>query len=239
VKKELPNAHAGSYKAWAREIFEWFVLRMMRRDFAGVVLWGPRYAVPQDVPVLFVANHVSWWDGFFLWRLQRMLYPERPIYSVMLAREFSRTFWFKWVGILPIEQGRTASLRALLQRLAQLVRETSKDSFICSFFPQGVIKPSFARPLSFAEGLRGVAQAMAPVTIIPLGIHIEPLCDRRPHAFVTMGSPINHEKGRLDVGSIECLVTSVLDALLKDLSLRGEQILDRDNQGGQEYVSLV
>jgi 1-acyl-sn-glycerol-3-phosphate acyltransferase len=212
---------------------------MMRRDFADVLMWGQSPNLAQGLPILFVANHLSWWDGFFLWRIQRKIAPGAPVYTVMLAREFHQTFWFKWVGMLPITPGSTASLRALLKRLHSFCKNPQRSPVFCSFFPQGVIKPSFARPLGFADGLGSIAQAMAPVNVVPIGIHVEPLCARHPKAFLAVGESFVHESGRLNVEEVEQSLTKTLDDLLFRLAKHGEKILENGLEEGVTYVSVI
>src|SRR5947208_2199405 len=43
-----------------------------------------------DVPLLLVANHTSWWDGFVLRELQRRLRPDAPLYTLMSSAELAR-----------------------------------------------------------------------------------------------------------------------------------------------------
>jgi len=211
----------------------------MRRDFADVLMWGRWPTITPDLPILLIANHLSWWDGFFLWRIQRKIAPQAPVYTVMLAREFHQTFWFKWVGMLPITPGSTASLRALLKRLTSFCQKPQRPAVVCSFFPQGVIKPSFARPLGFADGLASIAQAMAPVNVVPIGIHVEPLCAREPKAFLAVGESFVHQAGRLNVKQVEQSLTATLDDLLSRLAKHGEKIVEEGLREGETYVSLV
>ena len=238
MSKPIPDARIGKYMPWARAVFDWFIFRTMRRDFSALHLLGTLPKVPEGTRIIFVANHTSWWDGFFLFRIHRLLAPKQQLYSVMLAREFYQTFWFRVIGMLPITPGSTSSIRQLLRRLVRLKNSLETSGFLCSFFPQGEIKPSFTRPLGFSDGLRGVAGAMAPVVLLPIGIHIEPMCERRPQAFLTLGKPIEHISGQLDVGRVEAELTQVLDALLNQLKAKGEHIFLAQSGEAMTHVSL-
>ena len=239
AERSLPDARVGSHVRLARDLFDWFVLQRMRRHFHRVLAFKPLPDVRDRARIIFVANHVSWWDGLFLARVQRLLAPGHSLYSVMLAREFDQTFWFKWVGVLPMTPGSPSSVRYLLERLKWMSRGPKPQKFICSFFPQGEIKPSFARPLGFAPGLRAVAQAMAPVTLVPVAIHIEPLNEPRPHAFIAFGAPIDHDGERLDVAKVEEGLTGVVDQLLNLLSERGERLFSDQHKEAIPHVSLL
>lgn len=200
---------------------------MARRDFSAIRVIGQLQMPVSAQRFLFVANHVSWWDGLLLLLLQRFTLPEVPLYTVMLAREFHQTFWFRLIGCLPITPGNIASIRHLLKKLKLLKDEQHKSArFVCSFFPQGEIKPSFVRPLGFKEGLGSVANALEPVTIIPIGIHIEPMVQRKPEAFLVIGEPLEHATGKIAVKAVEEAVASTLDQLFAALSVHGEHLFE-------------
>ena len=203
---------------------------MARQDFAAVRIVGSMPVLPRGGRAIFVANHCGWWDGLLLLLLQRRLLPGIPVYSVMLAREFYSTFWFRLIGCLPITQGSTASIRQLLKRLTRLKQEQAESGYICSYFPQGEIRPSFVRPLGFTNGLRAVAAAMSPVTIIPIGIHYEPMVDRKPQAIISIGQALDQRSGDLDVGGVESAVTKSLDLIFAELTKHGEHLF-REGRG--------
>lgn len=210
---------------------------MARRDFSAIRVIGAWQLAASSQRLLFVANHVSWWDGLLLLLLQRFIAPQTPLYTVMLAREFYQTFWFRLIGCLPITPGNISSIRHLLKKLKLLSHDAKAPRFVCSFFPQGEIKPSFARPLGFKEGVSGVAAALSPVTIIPIGIHIEPMVRRKPEAFLLVGEPIEHPVGKVNCASVEAAVAAVLDRLYASLSLHGEHLFEEPNR--LQHVDLL
>jgi 1-acyl-sn-glycerol-3-phosphate acyltransferase len=231
------DARVAKSYGWARAIFDWFLRRMARADFHAVRVIGQCPTIPPGDRAIFVANHCGWWDGLLLLLLQRRFLPSLPVYSVMLAREFSATFWFKLIGCMPITPGSTGSIRQLLRRLAALNHELAKSGYICSYFPQGEIRPSFLRPLNFTSGLRAVANAMAPVTLIPVAFHYEPMTQRKPEALIAFGTPIKHTSGPLDVARVETAVTSALDGIQSELMSHGEHLFCEGR--GPAYVNLV
>ena len=203
---------------------------MARSDFSAIRVIGSCHLPPKAQPVLLVANHVSWWDGMLLLLLQRLILPAVPLYTVMLAREFYQTFWFRWIGCLPITPGDISSVRHLLKKLKFLRAEQPPASMVCCIFPQGEIKPSFLQPLGFKPGVASVAAALAPVTIIPIGIHIEPMTRRKPEALLVLAYPIEHSQGALGVAVCEAGVASALDRLFAAFKLYGEHVFDEPNR---------
>ena len=155
----------------------------------------------------------------------------------MLAREFGATFWFRLIGCIPITPGNIGSIKQLILRLTKLNHEESATGYICSYFPQGEIKPSFVRPLNFTSGLRAVANAMAPVTLIPVAFHYEAMTQRKPEALIAFGTPIEHRDGQFDLAAVESAVSATLDGVQTELRTHGEHLFSEGR--GPAYVNLV
>ena len=179
------------------------------------------------MPVLLVANHVSWWDGFLLRAVQRRLRPRGVLFTVMSARELARFPFFALLGVVGVDRGSVASIRGMLRALmAQRGRHAS--TLVVSYLPQGRVSPSSLRPLGFQRGVGLVAASLAPIAIVPVALHIEPLTTPSPHAFVLIGAPKVVAAGEApDVRDVERSVVSLLDALRAFLDDAGEDAVHR------------
>lgn len=175
--------------------------------------------LPRDVPLLLAANHVSWWDPFTLREVQRALRPSAPFHTVMLQAELASRPFFRRMGVVGLDPASPASLRACIRQLRRLLDER-RDASVC-YFPQGRIWPSFRRPLGFRPGLGLVARELAPLLILPMGLHVEPLNSTRSTVFVSAGAPVPVD-GRLDLAGVETAVEREVDAILGFLSRHGE-----------------
>jgi 1-acyl-sn-glycerol-3-phosphate acyltransferase len=178
--------------------------------------------VPRDVPLLLVANHVSWWDGFLLRAVQKRLRPRGRLFTVMSARELARFPFFGLLGVVGVDRGSVASIRGMLRAL--IAHRRRHDSMlVVSYLPQGRVWPSSRRPLGFQRGVGLVAARLAPIAIVPVALHIEPLTTPAPHAFVLIGAPTIVRAGEApDVGGVERSVATLLDALRAFLDEAGE-----------------
>ncbi|MFP4624931.1 MAG: hypothetical protein ACLFRX_12175, partial [Gemmatimonadota bacterium] len=76
-----------SPRVWAG--FELVFRPWMRRRLDGIHVRGLEGAawIPGELPVLLLANHVSWWDGFLLREVHRSLRPDAPLHVVMSEAE--------------------------------------------------------------------------------------------------------------------------------------------------------
>lgn len=186
---------------------------------------GPSARVRDDLPILIVANHVSWWDGFLVREVHERMRPRQPFCVVMTDRELGRHPWLRSLGAVGIRQGSVAGVRQAFRAVAARRRRDTRSFFV--YFPQGVIRPSWCRPLEFRRGVERLVRILAPVTVIALAIHIEPLNRAVPTPFVVAGEPrVLGEDGRLDAATLEAAVTRELDALLDFIGLHGESAID-------------
>ena len=206
--------------AW--RVFDVMFQPYLRRRFAHVLV-RTHTRLPRDLPVVLAANHVSWWDGFFLREVQRQLLPGLPVFTVMLEAELARFPFLRALGAMPIDPQHPMSVLRLVRALQR--RRRFDPGMVVSFFPQGRIRPSWQRPLDFRRGIAVLADALAPCAIVPVGIHIEPLTRAAPSAFLSVGEPLVVEsRPALDV--IEHAVTHELDNVMTWIAERGEHAAD-------------
>jgi 1-acyl-sn-glycerol-3-phosphate acyltransferase len=207
------------YSSAAWKGFELFFRPFMGRRLDGVHVRGvPEASWLPEIPVLLVANHTSWWDGFLLREVHRQLRPGAPFHVVMARRELDRFPFFRWLGAVSLAETPLAA-RSLARRLE---RVTARDhGVVIAYFPQGRIWPSHRRPLGFRRGGAWLASRLAPLAVIPVGIHLETLTRPGPAAFVSVGSPLLIREG-IEPDRLEAAVTRETDAILQFIRRHGE-----------------
>lgn len=203
--------------------------RHLRLD--GVFLAGLPHGLPSRTPVLVVANHTSWWDGFLVREIHRRLRPRSPFYTIMLSEQLRENRILRWLGGRGFTRGSTSSLRALVRWLRDRRSATPEALFL--FFPQGSLWPPETRPLGFARGMEGVARALDPVVILPLGIHLSMGRNPGPRAFLHLGAPL---PGSTPVGEVERAVALQLDLIREHLIREGERAEDHWPQHPSETL---
>jgi 1-acyl-sn-glycerol-3-phosphate acyltransferase len=208
------------YSAFAFRCFDlffkpWRARRLTRTPIAGL----PRQ-LPRDRPLLLVANHTSWWDGFLLRDVHTALRSRAPMYSVMTEAELQRLPLLRLLGAVPLRQASATSLRRLLSGLRTATRERPDASVL--FFPQGRIWPAWRRPLAFHRGVEVVARALAPCYVLPVALHVESLHRSSPAAFVRVGRIIHVPEQTVTAGMLELAVAEQLDLTANLLAEHGE-----------------
>lgn len=176
--------------------------------------------LPADRPVLLVSNHVSWWDGFLLRTIQQAIRPGSPLYTVALERELVLHPILRLLGGVGLSPSSPGSILHALRVLARTCTECPDT--VLGYFPQGCITPSFRRPLGFTRGVDLFVRRLAPLTVLPVALHIEPLTAIAPTAFILIGTPRSTDSGANDSAALERAVTQLLDTALATLALHGE-----------------
>lgn len=205
-----PTGNRISWKAFELVFRPW-----MRRRIHAVRLAGlPAASVAG--PLVLVANHVSWWDGFALREVHHALRPEAPMYTLMGRRELERHSFLRLLGAVPVEDGCAGTVRSALRRIEAAARERPDATLLV--FPQGRIWPSTVRPLRFARGAEVFARRLN-ASVLPIGLHLEPLNTVAPTIFVSVGRPLTGARTR----DLARAVTEELDRILAFLGAHGEE----------------
>jgi 1-acyl-sn-glycerol-3-phosphate acyltransferase len=221
----------GSPGRW--RAFEWGFRPWLRTRIGGIHLAG----VPSDPaparPLLLVANHTSWYDGFLLREIHRRIRPGGPLRTLMLERELRKAPVLRWIGGIGFDPERPLTLRGALGRVgeAEGTNGGTPDSGArirpaptLSFFPQGTITPSTRRPLGFRRGVELVMRRLAPATVLPVAIRLEMGRKVRPEAWLLAGDPLPVDADGQGPGAaeLEARVTALLERVADHLHAHGE-----------------
>jgi 1-acyl-sn-glycerol-3-phosphate acyltransferase len=193
-------------------------------------------APPLDRPIVLIGNHISNWDGFLFRRIQMRMRPQWPIYSIMLEAELRRYPFIRLLGGIGIDPASPASVAGAVRAVQALRREG--PGFFLSYFPQGRIFPSFKRPLGFRPGIDLFLKALAPATLIPVGIHMEPMKKQAPAAIASLGRPFRIDKAAPVHRIFEDLVQAEIGRIHAMLSLHGENALAAPGAGAAEVTRI-
>jgi 1-acyl-sn-glycerol-3-phosphate acyltransferase len=195
----------------------WRRRRLHRIHMAGVPAGGRI-----DMPLLIVANHTSWWDGFVILAVRRRLRPRGPFRAVVSETELRRHPVLGWIGGVPLQPGSPGSALRAFRGLRRL--RVARPDLSVLFFPQGRIWPSHRRPLGFQRGVTTLSRLLAPVVVLPVGLHYEPLTHARPSAFVSVGPIVVVPAGGPGAGAagLDRAVAAELDRILAFLARHGE-----------------
>jgi 1-acyl-sn-glycerol-3-phosphate acyltransferase len=175
-------------KHWLPEtaIYHTLVRPAFRRSFHRIAIHAPHGEGWNDLPTLYYANHVSWWDGwvaFFLfherWRVEG--------YLMMEERQLERYRFWQRCGCFSVDRSDPREgMRSVLYG-ADLLRSKPRRSLW--IFPQGEIGPNDRRPLHTFTGAAQLARRAGRVRCVPVALRFEFRGEQRPEALVRIGEP--------------------------------------------------
>lgn len=211
------------HRLWADLIFAPYLTWLFKRHFHTIQLLGTPPEIPNDLPLLLLPNHSTWWDGFFVYLLNKRIF-RRTAYLMMLEEQLSKYWFFAKIGAYSIEPGQR---RGIVESLAYTVELLNQPMSLVSVFPQGELLPWHTRPLDYKRGVEWILQRYGKqVAVLSLAIRTEFLGERCPSAFFLFGevNPFDAETFR-GMDWLEKTETALLDDLASRI-LREEEGLD-------------
>jgi chlorobactene lauroyltransferase len=199
------------------ELLIWALVRTsLRRMFVRVRLretsGNPRLA---GLPLLLIANHPSWWDGYLALLLSRRYGMRR--YLLMDAAQLKRYGFFAWAGCFGIERTDARDVARGITYAAALLRQ-AEPAWLW-LFPQAEITPPRARPLSFHGGaahiVRRATEGGRTVGVLPIAWELVFRGEQHPEIVMLVGDiiPFDEERAR-DLPSVRACLSDALTAIM-------------------------
>jgi 1-acyl-sn-glycerol-3-phosphate acyltransferase len=137
-----------------------FFINTFFRFYTRWMVWR-RFGSPKIVgaidnrrlPILLIANHISWWDGFWLaWFNDR--YLNRKFHFMMLESQLRKFRFFNFTGGYSVQQQSRSALESL-QYTCELLQQP--DNLVV-MFPLGKIQSMHQQTFHFEKGLEWIVQ---------------------------------------------------------------------------------
>jgi 1-acyl-sn-glycerol-3-phosphate acyltransferase len=123
----------------------------IKRNFHNVIFSGDFHE--KNLPLLLIANHVSWWDG--IWAMYLNLnYFNRKFHFMMLEEQLKKNPVCNYVGGYSIKKG-SRSMVESMQYTAELLADKKNMVLI---FPQGEIQSLYNQSILFEKGLEHIVK---------------------------------------------------------------------------------
>lgn len=100
------------------------------------------------LPILLLANHFSWWDGFMQYRLNQH-YFHRKLHIMMLEEQLQKNRILNQCGCFSIKK----SSRSILESLDYCAEIMQQPDNMLLIFPQGAIESMHTEYIRFESGL--------------------------------------------------------------------------------------
>lgn len=128
------------------KFFDAYIRFLLNRHFSKIEVEGIWPVT--DESQLVIGNHVSWWDGFWVYYLNKKLLRKR-FYVMMLKQQLERNSILSRIGAFSIDPGS----RSVVKSLAYASDKLKEAGNLVVIYPQGVITSVYAGVPSFKKGL--------------------------------------------------------------------------------------
>jgi hypothetical protein len=175
---------------------------------------------PADGPLILYLNHPSWWDGYMVFLLDRMVLGGRyQTYCMMEEAQLRRYRFFSWSGAFSVHR---QDARSAMRSVAYIGRRLAeRRDRALAIFPQGELAPNDRRPLAIFPGLAHIARRAGGATLWPIALRYEFRGEQRPEAFIRAG-PAHHAPAGIEARALTAEVgrrlTAACDTLRDDVN---------------------
>jgi hypothetical protein len=143
-----------------------------------------------DLPLLLLPNHSTWWDGFFVYLLNKKLF-RRKTYLMMLEDQLSRYRFFARLGAYSINPQSSGSIKESIKYSIETLKHKTMPKPLLCIFPQGELLPWGKRPLGYKSGVETIMSGYGgKANFLPLAIKTEFLNKQLPEAFFHFGENV-------------------------------------------------
>ncbi|MBN1541738.1 lysophospholipid acyltransferase family protein [candidate division KSB1 bacterium] len=200
---------------WADALFWFYLHRLLQRHFYAVWLIQTELDLHDDLPVVLLPNHHTWWDGFFVYLLNRAVI-QRPLYLMMLEEQLRKNPFFARVGAYSIDPHTPGGIRRSIDYTLSLLEF---NPLIC-LFPQGELTPSVQSEIQYRPGIGALTRRSdKPLQVVQLALRTLFLEQQRPEIFMLMGAPIQVESGQQpDLVQLQQKHRELLDGLDRSIA---------------------
>jgi len=137
-----------SHTTWAQIIFDVYLSALFKRHFHQLKLVSNQVSIKEHTSVLLLANHFSWWDGFF-WYYVNKIFWRKKFHIMMLEEQLKRYWFFRFLGAFSIRK----NSRSVIESFAYASTLLENPNNLVLLFPQGEIQPACIERIKFERGI--------------------------------------------------------------------------------------
>jgi len=159
------------------KFFSWYIQFIIDKDFAAFNF--DRAALKKDSSVLILANHFSWWDGFFIFYINKKIF-KKQFHVLVNAENYNKVGFLKYLGAFAAEH----SGKDVLETLNYAGKLLDNPDNLVLVFPQGKLYSNHLKNISFEKGVMQMIHAsQKKINIIFAATFIDYFAKRKASAY--------------------------------------------------------
>lgn len=170
---------------WFERAFAIYNRNLLKRRFHSLQIFGLDNLKTKDFasPLIFYANHSSWWDGLVIFEIWQKF--DFETYVMMEEKHLQKFFLFRKLGAFSVVRENPRKAMKSLRYAAELLKENPSRTVL--IFPQGEIQPNDIRPIRFFNGLSRMITKIGKCQVVPISLRYEFAENFKPDIFVNIG----------------------------------------------------
>lgn len=172
----IPANHHKGYDAF----FNWYIHRILKKDFHQIEIHGS-WPVG-STSELVIGNHVSWWDGFWVYYLNRR-FLNKQLFVMMLEEQLAPRRFLSRIGGFSINPRH----RSVVGSLDYAVSKLTSPGNLVVMYPQGQIASNSAGVLPFQKGFNRVVEKAGLKRVLFYVALIDYFSNRKPTLYFYLG----------------------------------------------------
>ena len=163
-------------------LFKLLTRYLLKRNFNSINIEG---VFNDNVkPVLVIANHISWWDGFWISYLNLKV-THRKIHFMMLEEQLKKHWYFQFSGAYSIKKNSRSVLDSI-DYTYELLKVKENMVFV---FPQGKINSMQNNFITFEKGVKRIVETcITNVQVLFVANFIDYFSNAKPNLFMYIKS---------------------------------------------------
>ncbi len=134
----------------------------------------------KGTPVLVIANHISWWDGFWIMYINLQII-HRKFHFMMLEEQLKKHWYFRYSGAYSIRKKSRGTIESLNYTTGLL----NDSSNMVLMFPQGIINSLYNSDIRFEQGIqRIIEKSRDDLQVLFIAIFPDYLSKPKPCLFI-------------------------------------------------------
>lgn len=125
---------------------QWYGRARMKMHFSKIRMIGE--IEKKELPVLLIANHFSWWDGFFITSFNQQKIGKR-FHIMMEEKQLSENRFLNYGGVYSVRK----QSKDVVESLKYTLELLTDSGNLVALFPQGKFESKYQYPLHFEKGL--------------------------------------------------------------------------------------
>lgn len=149
----------------------------MKFNFEKVCLQGN--FIDRNKPILILANHQSWWDGFWLNYFNEKI-THRKLYFMMLEEQLLKYKFFNKIGGFSIRKNSKDAVCSINYTI-KLLENPQNAVFL---FPQGEIQSIYVDYIHFEKGISRIINKSNNIQVLFICNFVEYFSYQKPSLFM-------------------------------------------------------